>query len=164
MLNGTKEKRFWERVNIKDPDECWKYARGISSNGYGHFQYHNVQYPAHRVAWELTNGPISDKKEILHKCDNRACCNPSHLYCGTQCDNMCDRVERTRFDRICNQPKLHEGEIWLIRRLKIPIGRGCINQRYKFSARYVAKMFKVDHGTILRIWEFPTYMSKEGYV
>lgn len=51
---------------------------------------------AHRFAWELTNGPIPDGMNVLHACDNRACCNPAHLFLGTQKDNMIDMHAKGR--------------------------------------------------------------------
>jgi hypothetical protein len=51
---------------------------------------------AHRYAWMLSNGPVPDEKEICHTCDNRACCNPHHLYAGTHQQNMADMVTRGR--------------------------------------------------------------------
>jgi hypothetical protein len=52
---------------------------------------------AHRAAWELTNGPIPADQQVLHRCDNPACCNPAHLKLGTHFDNMQDRKRAGRY-------------------------------------------------------------------
>ena len=90
------DRPFWDKVDIKGPDDCWLWIRGLDSAGYGQCYFYGryKSTGAHRVAWELTNGPIPFDKSILHKCDNRKCCNPNHLYVGTQADNMRDRAER----------------------------------------------------------------------
>jgi hypothetical protein len=52
----------------------------------------------HRVAWELAVGPIPAGASVLHKCDVPLCCNPSHLFLGTQTDNLADAREKGRLD------------------------------------------------------------------
>jgi hypothetical protein len=94
----TKEERFWSKVDIKGKDECWEWKASTDRKGYGQIGYPD-RYSivrSHRVAWELTNGPIPDKMLILHKCDNSKCNNPNHLYCGTHSDNICDAITRNR--------------------------------------------------------------------
>lgn len=58
----------------------------------------------HRVAWEVTNGPIPKGISVCHRCDNPPCCNPQHLFLGTQSDNNLDMVEKLRH---WNQKKTH---------------------------------------------------------
>ena len=95
MIFKCHHQRFWDKVNIKNEDECWEWQSTISTNGYGQFRYYNQIFFAHRVSYTITNGPIPEGKLILHKCDNRLCVNPSHLYCGTQADNINDRAIRS---------------------------------------------------------------------
>lgn len=52
--------------------------------------------PTHRVAWELVNGPIPGGLHVLHRCDNRKCQNPAHLFLGTNSDNIADKVAKGR--------------------------------------------------------------------
>lgn len=52
---------------------------------------------AHRVAWELTYGPIPNGLRVLHTCDNPRCVNPGHLMLGTQSDNIADSMRKGRF-------------------------------------------------------------------
>lgn len=79
-------------VSTSDSTDCWLWQRSFFFNGYGRFGDHR----AHRVAWEFVNGKISDGLLVLHKCDVRSCVNPSHLFLGTQMDNMHDMIEKGR--------------------------------------------------------------------
>lgn len=85
---------FWNRVDRKSPEECWPWLSYISDTGYGQICRYGIRLKAHRVAYELTYGEILDSRLCLHKCDNRKCCNPAHLYIGTHKDNMRDRQLR----------------------------------------------------------------------
>lgn len=90
--------RFWERVERGGPDECWPWtaARKGTPYAYGHLLFLGRFSSAHRVAWELTNGPIPEGLHACHHCDNPPCCNPSHLFLGTAKDNARDMVEKGR--------------------------------------------------------------------
>jgi len=156
--------RFWSKVNKLCDSECWDWTGSLNNSGYGTIGIGNMSIGAHRIAYELSNkDEIPDGMLILHKCDNRKCCNPSHLYCGTYSQNMIDTMNRNPIHGNPPHAKLHEGEIWLIRKLKIPLGSSSISQRFKFTATYVAKMFKVDRRTILRIWNSERWLCKERY-
>jgi hypothetical protein len=103
MLIQDYAERFWKRVLVGDTEECWPWQRWRTAKGHGRFSVWDTErkcvvgLTTSRIAWELTNGPIPDGLFVLHRCpggDNPACCNPSHLYLGTQRDNMRDRRER----------------------------------------------------------------------
>ena len=158
--------RFWSKIKTVEGDNCHEWLDGLNSGGYGSFWCNDKSYRANRIVWELTYGPIPDGKLILHKCDNRKCCNIEHLYCGTYQDNRQDINSRHRVLANIygtNHAKLYEGEIWLIRRLKVPLQNPTKVRKYKFSANLVAKMFKVNHHTILSIWSSNSWLCKEGY-
>lgn len=90
---------FWERVLVGSADDCWLWQGSVRNNGYGQLQRRaicKIPLKAHRVAWELTNGSIPDGVYVLHRCDNRRCCNPSHLFLGTGLDNINDMVSKGR--------------------------------------------------------------------
>ena len=89
--------RFWEKVDKRGPDECWRWMGAKSPKGYGHFKIKGVQYGAHRTAWELGSGqPIPRGLLVCHHCDNPSCVNPAHLFVGTQKDNLRDRDNKGR--------------------------------------------------------------------
>ena len=74
---------------------CWDWTRA-KTHGYGQLSYDGKRWKAHRFAWVLANGAVPSGKWILHKCHNRACCNPDHLYAGTPKDNVRDMFEAGR--------------------------------------------------------------------
>lgn len=91
-VNGNE---FWSRVRMV-PGGCWEYTGNRGRNGYGHVKINRRSALAHRIAWALVNGPIPDGLCVLHRCDNRPCCNPDHLFLGTLVDNNADRHAKGR--------------------------------------------------------------------
>lgn len=93
-LFNSAEERFWSKVDVKGEDDCWIWKASTVKGRYGKFKYERVTYPAHRFAWIITNGLISDDVQVLHKCNNSLCVNPSHLALGQQLENMRDKKKR----------------------------------------------------------------------
>jgi len=92
--------RFLEKVKPSTAG-CWEWIGQKTRGGYGALRLpmHGPLTRAHRVAWLLFNGPISDGLCVLHKCDNPGCVNPSHLFVGTLTDNMQDCSRKGRVYR-----------------------------------------------------------------
>jgi len=91
--------RFWTKADrTGGPDACWPWTCAIGGTGYGYVWVPTVMkvVSAHRLAYVLTNGAVSQDIVIRHSCDNRPCVNPRHLLAGTQSDNMKDKVSRGR--------------------------------------------------------------------
>lgn len=95
MLNESFPERFWSGVDKRDSDGCWPWTRTVGNHGYGAI-FKGKQLRTHRIAYELSNGKIPEGMCVLHKCDNRKCCNPSHLFLGTHLDNIADMVAKSR--------------------------------------------------------------------
>lgn len=101
VTDRAMRRRFWSKVDESGgPDACWLWTRQRTAKGYGIFSW-SRQEPrrAHRVAWELVNGPIPDGLNALHRCDNPPCVNPSHLWLGTTADNNADMTAKGRARR-----------------------------------------------------------------
>jgi HNH endonuclease len=87
--------RFWKKVAKAGPNDCWLWTAGKANHRYGGFRIGRKNLGAHRVAFALTNR-LDPDKDVLHKCDVPACCNPAHLYAGTDSDNQQDAYSRGR--------------------------------------------------------------------
>lgn len=96
MSRQTLEDRFWTKVDRRGPEECWPWTAAIFRGGYGQFRAAGRSIYAHRVAFLLVTGQDPGPLQVRHRCDNPACCNPSHLEVGTHADNMRDKAERGR--------------------------------------------------------------------
>ena len=89
---------FWEHV-AKQSDGCWVWQRATIPNGYGRLRWQGRKVLAHRFAAYLhgmINHPSANGVLVLHKCDNRLCCNPEHLFLGSHADNTRDAVVKGR--------------------------------------------------------------------
>lgn len=88
--------RFWEKVEIAGPNECWEWTACLNDSGYGIINIGGKAVRAHRLAWELHHGHEPGNFCVLHRCDNPACVNPKHLHLGTKVDNNKEMADRCR--------------------------------------------------------------------
>lgn len=90
--------RFWSKVKIGSTDQCWEWQAGRNPKGYGQFMSERPGRPilAHRQAWELTHGKVENGLHVLHSCDHPWCCNPAHLWLGTNAQNHADKMSKGR--------------------------------------------------------------------
>ena len=92
----TVEERFWPKVDVRDPDECWPWTGCRTKRGYGRIAYQGGVENAHRLAWILSGGDDPSGLEVRHRCDNPPCVNVAHLQLGTHLENMQDIWRRGR--------------------------------------------------------------------
>jgi len=97
--------RFWDKVDKSK--NCWQWTAS-QQREYGWFWFNGGGVAAHRFSWELINGEIKNGLHVLHKCHNKLCVNPDHLYLGTYQDNMADLVKR-RAELMLITPKYLSG-------------------------------------------------------
>jgi hypothetical protein len=97
----TNVEAFWSRVDVGNEDACWNWTGPKTDRSYGLYApLPGVLLRAHRVAYALHNGGIDDAMLVCHRCDNPSCCNPKHLFLGTNSDNMRDMVAKGRNNSI----------------------------------------------------------------
>ena len=131
----------WQERLAKEPDGCWLWTGSVNNDGYGQIRHDGRTQRVHRLAWEEVNGPIPAGMAVCHSCDVPACCNPAHLFLGTQLDNVTDMRTKGRFkgSSWVNALKTHcpQGHEYTPENTMTFNGmrscRQCMNQR---SARY----------------------------
>lgn len=137
------EVRFWEKVIKNDADSCWPWIGALLNSGYGQIgsTRTGIFHQAHRLSWILHNGPIPNGLQCLHKCDNRKCVNPNHLWLGTNLDNVRDKVLKNRHIYGSKVPhaKLTDDKVRLIRNMKT---------ESRMPSTKIAKLFGVCATTI----------------
>lgn len=138
------EDRFWGKV--EKTSTCWNWKASLSKDGYGEISDNGIMRLAHRVSWELHNGKIPENMCVLHHCDNRKCVNPSHLFLGTNYDNVRDCINKNRAKKARGEnvktSKLNESDVINIRKLYS-------SGNYTFAE--IAKGYGVKYNAISRI-------------
>jgi hypothetical protein len=136
------ERRFWAKVH--KTDGCWEWTAYRLKNGYGRMKKKTAELVlAHRISWEIHNGPIPNNLQVLHHCDNPSCVNPDHLFLGTVKDNMLDCARKGRRPKGENHclSKLTEKQV---HEIKMYLAEGVI-------LRIIAKYFSVSRQCISNI-------------
>ncbi|WP_082903520.1 HNH endonuclease [Devosia elaeis] len=96
MTKISEAERLWS-ASIPEPNSgCWIWLQSVNHRGYGQVQFRGKKAKAHRASWMANVGPIPDGQMVLHRCDNRSCINPDHLFLGSAKDNTDDMVRKNR--------------------------------------------------------------------
>lgn len=123
---------------------CWVWKGCLSVYGYGYVGFRGRYYRAHRLFWELMKGKISLGLCVLHKCDNRSCVNPDHLFLGGRVDNNHDMWAKGRYvgskGEKNGNAKLTRKDVLKIRQLS-----------FKISSKKISEMFKISPTTVWKI-------------
>lgn len=133
--------RFWNRVDKGPKRDCWEWKAGRDGHGYGMYNLNGRVRHAHVVAWVITFGEVPKRVCVCHHCDNRGCCNPSHLFLGTNRQNAEDMANKGRsaHGERHAMHKLTKEQVNTIREL---YASGGITQRR------IAGMFNIDRSNV----------------
>lgn len=127
-----------KRIVINSRNGCWEIQGYLDKDGYGEVSGKR----AHRVAYESFVGEIPKGLNVCHRCDNRKCCNPDHLFVGTQKENIADMIKKgrkdSRFGEKNTQNKLSQKQVFDI---------------YKSTEtqRTIARKYGIDQSTVSNI-------------
>lgn len=137
--------RFWRNVAPEMLSGCWLWTGALrKSDGYGAFNVSREgrSYVAHRYALEQALGRPLGEEKALHRCDNRACCNPSHLRPGTTADNHHDAMNKRRHSHGARHgmAKLNDDDVLAIR--AAPESASVLAARYGMSKTMICDIRK----------------------
>lgn len=144
--------RFNSHIKIM-PSGCHEWQGCVDKDGYGFISMGKKKNKRpHRVAWEIANGTIPDGMQANHTCDNPRCCNPAHIWIGSQKENLEDADRKGRSRRrgeVSGLAKLTASDV---RDIKFAISLGARNHQ-------LAEVYGVHHSNISHIRRGDTWMS-----
>lgn len=133
ILTEKDKMRFWSKIEVKGPNDCWPWKAGRRDGQYGNFWLQGKDYLAHRISYFLKHGDI--RGLICHRCDNPCCCNPIHLFKGTAAENNLDMAKKGRQANRCLTPKTVQSII-------------AFNEYEHLSAYKIAKLLGLKCSTV----------------
>lgn len=86
----------WKRIDKKEEDDCWEWMGFKNQKGYGRMSINKKLHSCHRIVYELIHNSVPKGMLVCHSCDNPSCCNPRHLFLGTNKDNINDMKNKHR--------------------------------------------------------------------
>lgn len=131
--------RFFKK--IKFTNGCWEWQGDRFVQGYGAVTINKKKVKAHRISFLIFNGKFPKYLCVLHKCDNRKCVNPKHLFLGTRKDNNHDRSQKNRSGKGMRHPhcKTTDGDVKKIKRLyNDGVGQNKIAKKFNISQTLVS--------------------------
>jgi len=147
---------IWSRINKTDEDSCWEWMGSRKGKKYGNYFWMGKQRYAHRAVYTQVYGEIPKGLNVCHKCDNGFCCNPNHLFLGTQSENMLDAFKKGRVvlpnknmrftkDDVIEIRNLASKEKEHISRIKL---QKRLAQKYAVSTQYIHKIINGEIGKL----------------
>lgn len=129
-------------AKVEKTESCWVWTARKTCQGYGRISVGNVNKLAHRVAFELFAGDVPNGLHVLHSCDNPSCVNPSHLWLGTNNDNVADKMKKGRAPSHVGEKngnsRLTPEDVLAIRiEFNSGISRDELSRNYGIAAQYV---------------------------
>jgi Mor family transcriptional regulator len=169
IYQNTTEERFWSYVNKNGPmpdltkkceGACWTWCGTLHPTGYGEFSVNNKSTKPHRFSYQMEHKleSIPSDMHVCHKCDNRSCVNPSHLFLGTAFDNIHDMMSKGRmkhgtFIGTENSRSKINNEIAM--KIFLDCNSG-------MTTKSISKKYKVGRGTVQSIKEGRTWTHITG--
>lgn len=137
------EDRFWEKVIVGTESECWEWI-GSKTKGYGRLGFQGRSaLQASRVSWKIHFGAIPEGLYVCHKCDNRGCVNPAHLFLGTPKDNQQDMSKKGRCARGERHPQskfTRQDVIDIRRKYKLGVSQRKLAKRYNVKQQAISRV------------------------
>lgn len=135
--------RFWAKV--EKGDGCWLWVGSKQSGGYGSFTNNQVSQIASRAAYQLIHGDIPSDLQVCHRCDNPPCCNPAHLFLGTNKENAQDAAKKGRMRGDAHSTVFTEvGVIAILQRVYAGESKQSIAIDYGASPKTITSLVRGD--------------------
>jgi HNH endonuclease len=138
-------KKIESNIHINE-NGCWIWKGAKHRQGYGNIAYRCRAQLVHRVSWVIYKGKIPKGIKVCHKCDITSCCNPHHLFLGTQKDNVYDAVEKGKFDQRKlgkRRNKLNWDQVQEVKKLNAQgMSRQKIQEKFQVGQTCIAKILQ----------------------
>lgn len=151
ILSKRLLERFWNKIDKKSIDLCWNWKASKTKQGYGKLIYKNKttikNLLAHRISYTIHHNEIPKHLIICHKCNNKLCCNPNHLYAGNHKQNCNDSIKAGTHFKLTSKigiehhdSKLKEHEVIEIIKSKLSLSE--LSNKYKVTKQNIIKIKK----------------------
>lgn len=155
------EKEFWERVAIRSANECWEWT-GPKNLGYGSVYSSAARRMMHAHRYVMRHHlAVTPSLYVCHRCDNRACVNPSHLFLGTQRDSILDMVQKGRNHHNYRTGSAHamarlsEAQVVEILSLPKPVKYAEIGRKFKVTRNQIYNIVTMKSWKHLSVQQQP---------
>ncbi len=141
---------FWNRVDVRDADECWPWTGSLNCSGYGNYS----PMQAHKTAFVAAKGDMPLGYECGHDCHHAECCNPRHIVPKTHKQNMIEKGERHRGRAL----RVLTDAIVATARIMVAAGRKIVEVAQEFGVKAATLRLAVRGITWARVATPPVYI------